>query len=298
MKRKLIKQGDNSLTLTLPRKWTKAHNLSGGDEVNIEEEDESNRLLVDTTGLKKQLKSTTLTIEEAKSNEYRSLIGGLYRGGYDQIKIKYNNPKVISELQRTVNSLYGFEIFDVKDKSCVIRSVFNEEPTEITSHFRKMIYLIKVIQDTINEDISSKKYDTKLILEYRNNVLKQRDIIQRTITQQKLIDSKHFPYYALASNLWTIARNYYFLYQYLETNPKITNKDKEYIEETNNFFNDFFKKTSETNTLKVHKKYTKQTKLGTKLMNDKKHASLLVSYCLFITQKVQACNSHILLLNH
>ena len=35
MKRKIIKQGHNTLTITLPNKWAKELNLLAGDEVDV-----------------------------------------------------------------------------------------------------------------------------------------------------------------------------------------------------------------------------------------------------------------------
>ena len=41
MKRKIIKQGHNTLTVTLPSKWVKDLNLSAGDEIELIEKDKS-----------------------------------------------------------------------------------------------------------------------------------------------------------------------------------------------------------------------------------------------------------------
>ncbi len=39
MRRKIIKQGHNTLTITLPSKWAKNFNLKSGDEIEIIERD-------------------------------------------------------------------------------------------------------------------------------------------------------------------------------------------------------------------------------------------------------------------
>jgi len=38
MKRRVIKQGNNTLTITLPRKWASSANIKAGDELDIIEE--------------------------------------------------------------------------------------------------------------------------------------------------------------------------------------------------------------------------------------------------------------------
>ena len=41
MKRKIIKQGHNTLTITLPSEWVKKLNLSAGDEIDLVEDNSS-----------------------------------------------------------------------------------------------------------------------------------------------------------------------------------------------------------------------------------------------------------------
>ena len=36
MKRKLVKQGNNALTVSLPSDWSKLNRLAAGDEVDVE----------------------------------------------------------------------------------------------------------------------------------------------------------------------------------------------------------------------------------------------------------------------
>jgi phosphate uptake regulator len=46
MKRKVIKQGHNTLTITLPNKWASRFNLAAGDEIDLNEKD--NGLFIST----------------------------------------------------------------------------------------------------------------------------------------------------------------------------------------------------------------------------------------------------------
>ena len=39
MKRKVIKQGNNTLTITLPKKWTTRYHVKAGDELDLYEKD-------------------------------------------------------------------------------------------------------------------------------------------------------------------------------------------------------------------------------------------------------------------
>jgi len=46
MKRKIIKQGHNTLTITLPSEWVKKLNLNAGDEIEVYERDSGLVILI------------------------------------------------------------------------------------------------------------------------------------------------------------------------------------------------------------------------------------------------------------
>ena len=81
------------------------------------------------------------------------------RGGYDEIHVRFNDPRTVSELQKTANILYGFEIFDITEKSYVIKSVYDEEIGNISAYTRKIIHTIKTVQAIIMEDIKNKNFE-------------------------------------------------------------------------------------------------------------------------------------------
>ena len=295
MRRKLVKQGIGGLTLCLPKKWTDFNNLKSGDEIEIIEEE--NKLSLDITSSKKQLKKIEINLDFQTSNIIRSYIGGLYRAGYDEIIVHFTDSKIITELQNVVDSLYGLEIFDITNKSCTIKAVFKLETTEIKSHFLKLIYTVKMMQETIINDIKNKNFKSEIELyHFRNNVLKQRDLIARTIIQLKLLDNKTFPYYLLSFNVWNIARDYQYIYLNLDKNKEITKKNYEYLEDVNKLFNESLDRLKTHSLFNIHKKYATLLKKGLELMKTEE-ASVLVSFCINILMTLQSSNSSILLLN-
>lgn len=90
MKRKVIEQGYNTLTVSLPKKWCDNHKLKNGDEIDISEKGNcllvskesfsgAGNVSVDVSGLDR---STTIL-----------LIQSLYTYGYDSIEIKTRDSK-------------------------------------------------------------------------------------------------------------------------------------------------------------------------------------------------------------
>ena len=49
MKRRIIKQGHNTLTITLPSKWAKKFNINPGDEVELIEQGKDLKIATEKT---------------------------------------------------------------------------------------------------------------------------------------------------------------------------------------------------------------------------------------------------------
>ncbi len=297
MKRKLIKQGKGALTISLPKEWVEFHGLKAGEEVDVNEEE--NDLLI-KAGDSNYVKTASINLDFDTSESYRSIIGGLYRGGFDEINVDFTDKRVIPDLQKAVDSLYGFEVLDVNESGCTIKYIHKGESTDITSHIRRIIHTIKTMQTILGEDIKAKQTNSKNeILQFRNNVLKQRDLILKIIKNQKLLDNQHFPYYNISICLWNVARNYYLMYLNLGSGKKYSPKSINFLNKTNKFFSDQFNgftSLSAKDFIKRNKDYQKIRSEGLNLMNSEN--SILVSFCINIILSIQSADSSIFLLNH
>jgi phosphate uptake regulator len=295
MKRKLISQGGSALTITLPSKWLKANSLKGGDEIDLEEE--ANILHVSAKGSHAQDRSIMLELDFERFNSYRSIIGGLYRGGYSEIRLKFTNPKVIPLLQKTVDSLYGLELFDMDEKSCTIRSIFKPEVNDLRSHINRMVHNVVTMHSILMRDIKSRSYAAKdEMFQFRNNVLKARDLVARTVVEQKCLDSKNFPYYMISHSIWNVARSYYLLYENLEP-KKYPQENMKLLEETSAFFQDSFRHIGEKKYPdNIYIEYDRIRASALKQMKGKE-ASIIVSFCINMLMAIQGAESSMLLLD-
>lgn len=298
MRRKLIKQGKGALTISLPKEWIEFNNLSQGNEVEVFEEDNVLRIKPDFSEI---VSSTELKLGIQTSMAYRSLIGALYRGGFDVIKIYFSNKKIIASLQKAVDSLYGFEIFDIDEKSCVIKSIYGEESTDIASHIRRIIYTISTMQSILMKDLNKNNFESEIeMLQFHNNVLKQRDLIIRIIREQKLLDNKNFPYHNIVTSLWNVTRSYYYMYDNLK-DQKVTKKSLDLLKKTNSFFMNSFRSFNNltiSSYLERNKEYQMMRNLSLKILKDQKENSIVASFCLNIVFAIQYSDSSIFLLNH
>jgi len=163
MKRKIIRQGNNTLTITLPRKWTQKFGIKGGDEIDVEEQDKS---LVINSGRVKNENSVSISLNAMNQPIlWRHLIGA-YRAGYDTIEIKFDpeasylniytsyadfKKKItmtpIEVIRDAFNGLIGMEIIEHKKDSCIVKDLGEVSDKEFDNALRRIFFLIEGIAE-------------------------------------------------------------------------------------------------------------------------------------------------------
>ncbi len=189
MKRKIIKQGHNTLTITLPSKWVKQFNIKGGDEIDLIEKD--NALLI-TREKNIENQSKEIDISGIDIPSIWKYFMGVYREGYDEVKVKFDpNTKYESPykfvtshgvdrkykkirlhtsfelIQEISNRLIGFEIIEHHKDHCIIKDVSDISSKEFESSLRRIFLLIQQMGEELVESI--KTNNTK-ILEHTHDI--------------------------------------------------------------------------------------------------------------------------------
>jgi phosphate uptake regulator len=87
MKRKIIRQGHNTLTITLPSNWVKRTNLESGDEVDVFEKGEGLSITSEKIG---EDRKATFDITHMDTPTIWKYFMGIYREGYSEILVKFS----------------------------------------------------------------------------------------------------------------------------------------------------------------------------------------------------------------
>lgn len=173
MKRRVIRQGHNTLTITLPSDWVKKLNISPGDELELYENSGS---LVVNGKQHNGHKQTSIDINGLSVPMVWRFFQSAYREGYDEIKLIYN-PKEDYEgaynfytsqfeykrmgekLSRTkpglemieelVNRFIGMEIIDHGNNYCTIKEMGDLTSKEFDNSLRRIFLLIEELFEKI-----------------------------------------------------------------------------------------------------------------------------------------------------
>jgi antitoxin component of MazEF toxin-antitoxin module len=157
MERKLVKQGENALTITLPAKWLKEKGLKAGDTVNIEEK--TSQLIVSSTKASK-ITETSIDLEGKRAGlSYRRLITK-YIEGYDIITISnYKEDKLENWIQER---LTGFIVESKTSKIIKIKNIISKPEDNFKSIFNRILFILKEQTQNLDNSEKTKKTERKL----------------------------------------------------------------------------------------------------------------------------------------
>jgi len=171
MRRKVIKQGHNTLTITLPSNWTKKLNISAGDELELEEKHTGLHLTTEkrlNSGRKTEFDITKMDIPTIWKH-----FMAVYREGYDEVRVYFDSiktldfpykfitnhrisPKMIKQnkkksittvLQGFVDRFIGFEIVEHGKDYILIKDLGGITGKEFDNSLRRVFLLLQQMAD-------------------------------------------------------------------------------------------------------------------------------------------------------
>ncbi|MBI2574862.1 phosphate uptake regulator PhoU [Candidatus Woesearchaeota archaeon] len=155
MKRKIVRHGSSSLTITLPSKWVKKFGLNRGDEVNVEE---SGPELVVSTEQETASQKKVVSVTDYGLFTKNSL-SHLYQLGYDEIEIIFNDNKTLEEIKSRLPECIGFEIIDQKENRVFIKSIATTIESEFDTLLRKSFLITNEMAKDMLKALDAGQYE-------------------------------------------------------------------------------------------------------------------------------------------
>lgn len=215
MKRKIVKHGSATLTISLPSKWVKKYGIKAGESLDIEESEGS--LLVKCPNYRPKVDE--VFIDLSQHDVSKRALKALFKGGCDTIRIKYKNPETFSSvILPTLNEFIGFEIMKQEQNSCLVKEISGlTENTELDSLIRRLLHILQFLANDSAEALESMQ-------EGRLNDIVQRDMtvnraanfIRRLLNKRGTAKIKELPViYYIVEELENLGDEYKYLCKYL-----------------------------------------------------------------------------------
>jgi phosphate uptake regulator len=146
MKRKIVKQGAATLTVSIPNSWVKKFQLRPGDELEVEER--KNQLIL-MHSHEAEVSSQQVDITDLDPLVSKILCG-IYRKGADEVKVVFGKPDLFNRYRKALNEYVGFEVTEQGKNYCVLREIVKTSGIEFENIFQRIFFLLKsCISDTI-----------------------------------------------------------------------------------------------------------------------------------------------------
>lgn len=181
MIRKIIKQGHNTLTMTIPSQWAQRFNLQAGSEVSLSERD--NGLFISASKVSDS-KSTEINVAGMDIPTIWKYFMGAYREGYDEIKILYGGTEMDhpykffaqhkldvkygkSEMKVSAHEFFhevverfiGMEIVDYGKDFIVVRELTEPTTKEFDNSLRRVFFLVRQMIEETEEAMKTGKVE-------------------------------------------------------------------------------------------------------------------------------------------
>jgi phosphate uptake regulator len=155
MKRKINKAGPSTLTISLPKKWARAHNLRPGDELEIVENHHCIKFCT-----KESIKDEVAKIKLTKPKRLtsRSLFN-LYRKGVEEIEIYFEDPLALKDIQAMLPLLMGFEMIDEEPNYVKVASIMKIDESKFDDTLKRLFYVTKILAEQSYKAIEEKEYE-------------------------------------------------------------------------------------------------------------------------------------------
>ncbi|OIO65592.1 hypothetical protein COY28_01845 [Candidatus Woesearchaeota archaeon CG_4_10_14_0_2_um_filter_57_5] len=131
MKRKVIKQGASTLTVSLPQAWAQQLNLQAGDELEVQEQGALLKVYASKVAAKREV---TCKQEDA----LEPMVIGLYLHGYEELSLRFPEG-FLGAVQELASDLMGMALTDSAPTSCTLREIGAPSADEFQALFAEVI---------------------------------------------------------------------------------------------------------------------------------------------------------------
>ena len=137
MGRKLVKQGRDALTVTLPSKWIKDKGLKAGQEVEITIE--KNNLVISSSA-QSTFKEATIDVREDEHSMIWHKLMSKYVDGFDKITILHSNPELTQSFSQ---NLLGMIIEEHTPTRTVLKTIISTPENNIDVIIRRIFHMFE-----------------------------------------------------------------------------------------------------------------------------------------------------------
>jgi len=236
MKRKVVKHGSNTMTISIPSKWAKENKIKSGQTLYLKLKE--NQITISPT--ENPLDKIEIKLGTEEEWYINRTLRHLYVAGYDDIRVNYLNPEQLKLIRKGIESLTGLEIVESKPDHCVLKNFTPLENVDFFKMVERILWLILSQFDYFIEDCKKgKPRMNNEVIEIHKTITKLNHLSRRVINKKFIYDSVNSKYaYWFLTSLLNIASFLLYSYDYAskDNKLKLTTEEESFVETVRDFY--------------------------------------------------------------
>lgn len=298
MERKINRVGTGTLTVSLPMKWVRRHNIKKGDIINMQEQ--NNHMILSASKLRKSEKKVEITIPTLDKFN-RRILGLHFRRGCDEIKVNFGDPKILPFIEKYSQVMLGMEIIHQGKGFCVLRNLAEGVSENFESVMKRLIFVTQSMGEELYQVLKSgdlDKIESVRLMEHMANkldVFSKRIINTSSLHEQEKIGSL----YLVGTLLESITDEYQQICYFVMGNKvKFSRQFFAYFKQLLDLYNLFRKVYSKANIANIAEFKKSFVKIRTdcvKLRNTFSKSELYIATILYsISTQLNHASQHVI----
>jgi phosphate uptake regulator len=282
VRRKLVKQGSATYTVSLPKEWVERFNLKSGEDIDLEES--GMQLVLSSVNKHKKYETINYNLENIPKELMHKFVVSLYKSGLKDVELNQINNDKAKLAKEVTDHTIGFEILSSdKDKIHITDLGTSDEESLIKAEQQIYWRLLHMIDRIIDKNSKEKE-----IHDIDFEVNKLSFFIQRNVANKFSNNAKNFMIYEKAAVLESIGD---FLRSF-KIYSAMSEDDKKYLKAIAEILDMFRAEKSEIEYFVALKKKLESIRsLAEKFKRSNKNNSTLASILLYknIEQLFDVC---------
>lgn len=183
--RKLIKLGNSSFAIALPKEWVDKSGLKKGDNIFLEKNNDGKLTVMTHYSPKEADKEISLDLKEKDDVSLQVDLIGAYLGDHNLFRIKNNiETKKKQRIKELIKNLMSFEIVEETNEEITVKDVLSLEGTDIKMIIRRIDNILRSFFEDIESAMNSEKM--------RKDAAAEINLADKEITKLYLLVSRIF----------------------------------------------------------------------------------------------------------
>lgn len=214
--RNIVKAGEASFTVSLPKNWIEKNRLKKGDKIYVIEKNEQELLItpsIDNKSEAEEKKEITISVDGKELDSVQREITSAYLNNYSTIKITGNSlPGKTKSIREALHDFVALEISEQTGSTIIAKDLLNLKEISVDKTIKRMDMIIRTMLDDalkqeseLKETIHFRDYDVNRMYFLLVRLMKNAAGNKKTAQEFNLENEQILVYWYLTVNLENLA---------------------------------------------------------------------------------------------